>query len=336
MDHQWIPRQGGLGGSKDGKDPTTCNFKRNWENPGIQVGQIKLPQSKGIEHFWPGGIGSHVADGRMEVSWMTRMTCLLVQHLAAPWVSQGATWEVASGTSCFVGTEKKEQGFNKKATRNYTSLPPSSLLFYTTWNLERITEKPSPSWARISWAECGFNKKPPQMRKICWILSVVAATSQPWPASRQLADETLNLGVSTRRFKEEATGRIRLRWGLYTYIYNIYSIHIHIQIHIHICTLYRHIYIYMIAIGYCSYSRSSSRFSIHKLQFFLNINSTLLNLDPGAQGILLGLLQLQQPRFITCESSNLQKKIIPNKDPQKLRKNHRLIPTFFGGHYQAF
>ena len=115
------------------------------------------------------------------------------------------------------------------------------------------------------------------MRKICWILSVVAATSQPWPASRQLADETLNLGVSTRRFKEEAHGRIGLRWGLYTYIYDIYSIHIHIhiqihiqihiKIHIHICTLYRHIYIYMIAIGYCRYSRSSSRYSIHKLQF---------------------------------------------------------------------
>ena len=143
------------------------------------------------------------------------------------------------------------------------------------------------------------------MRKICWILSVVAATSQPWPASRQLADETLNLGVSTRRFKEEANRRIEIEMRS-------------INIHMTYTDVYIYIYIHMIAIGYCSYCRSSSRFSIHKLQFFLeNINSTLLNLDPGGQGILLGLLQLQQLRFITSESYNLQK-IIPNKDPQKI------------------
>ena len=93
----------------------------------------------------------------------------------------------------------------------------------------------------------------------------------------------------------------------------------------------------MIAIGYCSYCRSSSRYSIHKLQFFLeNINSTLLNLDPGGQGILLGLLQLQQLRFITSESYNLQKKIIPQKIPKKSENISPHSSQLVGGHYQPF
>ena len=95
---------------------------------------VKLPQSKGIEHLWPGiGMGSHVADGRMEVSWMTRMTCLLDdQHLAAPLVSQGTTRDLVSGTSCFCGYKKKEQGFNKKATELHFLTTQTAFCFYTT------------------------------------------------------------------------------------------------------------------------------------------------------------------------------------------------------------
>lgn len=60
-------------------------------------------------------MGSHVADGRMEVSWMTRMTCLLVKHLAALLVSQGATWEASHlEHHVFVGTKTWSKASTKR------------------------------------------------------------------------------------------------------------------------------------------------------------------------------------------------------------------------------
>ena len=112
-------------------------------------------------------------------------------------------------------------------------------------------------------------------------------------------------------------------------IYYIHTYNIIQYTYTYMYIIQTYIYIYIIAIGYCSYCRSSSRFSIHKLQFFLNINATLLNLDPGGQGILLGLLQLQQLRFITSESYNPPKKISLQRSQKNMRKNSPTHPNFF-------